>query len=97
MGHYVYLKDKSLLEKFVPENAGQVLDIYKNYDPDGYYYVTSAGMIGMAYNTARLKEGDAPKNWTDAADPKLAAAIHRPLRDALARQFGNALQLAQVG
>ena len=31
------------------------------------------------------------------ADPKLAAAIHKPLRDALARQFGNAIQLAQIG
>jgi iron(III) transport system substrate-binding protein len=70
MGHYVYLKDKSLLEKFVPENAGKVLDIYKNYDPDGFYYVTSAGMIAMAYNTAKLNAADAPKNWTDLADPK---------------------------
>jgi iron(III) transport system substrate-binding protein len=70
MGHYVYLKDKNLLEKYVPENAGKVLDIYKNYDPDGYYYVTAAGMIGMAYNPDKLKEGDAPKNWTDSADPR---------------------------
>ena len=70
MGPYVYPKDKSLLEKFVPENAGKVLDIYKNYDPDGYYYVTSAGMIAMAYNTAKLNAADAPKNWTDLADPK---------------------------
>jgi ATP-dependent DNA helicase RecG len=31
------------------------------------------------------------------ADPKLAAAVHKPLRDALVRQFGTALQLAQVG
>jgi ATP-dependent DNA helicase RecG len=32
-----------------------------------------------------------------AADPKLATVVHRPLRDALVRQFGNTLQLAQVG
>jgi ATP-dependent DNA helicase RecG len=32
-----------------------------------------------------------------AADPKLAASVHRPLRDALIRQFGETLQLAQVG
>src|SRR5438309_870643 len=43
IGHYVYLKDKKLLEKYVPENAARVLDIYKNYDPDGNYFVTSAG------------------------------------------------------
>src|SRR5262249_42347459 len=34
IGHYVYLKEKGLLEKYVPESAGKVLDIYKNYDPD---------------------------------------------------------------
>src|SRR5262245_18679505 len=70
MGHYVYLKDKQLLEKFVPENSTKLLDIYKNYDPDGHYYVTSAGMIGMAINTSKVKAADAPKNWTDATDPK---------------------------
>src|SRR5918998_4344848 len=31
MGHYVFLKDKGLLEKFVPENASKVHDIYKNF------------------------------------------------------------------
>ena len=33
LGHYVYLKEKGLLEKYVPDNAGKVLDIYKSYDP----------------------------------------------------------------
>jgi ATP-dependent DNA helicase RecG len=32
-----------------------------------------------------------------AADPKLASSIHRPLREALKKQFGEALRLAQVG
>jgi ATP-dependent DNA helicase RecG len=32
-----------------------------------------------------------------AADPKLGSSIHRPLREALVKQFGNALQLAQIG
>ena len=36
MGHYVFLKEKGLLEKYVPENASKVLDIYKNFDPDGF-------------------------------------------------------------
>jgi iron(III) transport system substrate-binding protein len=70
IGHYVYLKEKKLLEQFVPENSAKVLDVYKNYDPDGYYFVTSGGLIGMVYNTAKLKEADAPKNWTDLTDPK---------------------------
>lgn len=70
IGHYVYLKEKNLLEKFVPENAGKVFDIYKGYDPDGFYYVTSAGLIGMACNTSKVKLADAPGNWTGLIDAK---------------------------
>jgi len=70
IGHCVGLKANGALEKYVPDNASKVLDIYKNYDPDGYYFVTSAGMIGIGYNTAKVKEADAPKNWTDLLDPK---------------------------
>ncbi|HWP16943.1 MAG TPA: extracellular solute-binding protein, partial [Xanthobacteraceae bacterium] len=70
IGHYVALKEKSLLEKYVPDNAGKLIDVYKNYDPDGYFTVTSAGLIGIAYNTEKLKEADAPKNWRDLLDPK---------------------------
>src|SRR5712692_6253681 len=70
IGHYVYLKEKGLLEKYMPESASKVLDIYQKYDPDGYYHVTSAGLIGIGYNTAKLKEADAPKNWADLTDSK---------------------------
>src|SRR5215471_17982946 len=70
IGHYVYLKEKTLLEKYVPANASKVLDIYKDYDPDGTFFVTSAGMIAIGYNTARLKEAEAPKNWTGLTDPR---------------------------
>jgi iron(III) transport system substrate-binding protein len=70
IGHYVALKEKNLLEKYVPDNSSKVIEVYKNYDPDGYYTVTSAGLIAIAYNTAKLKEADAPKNWTELTDPK---------------------------
>ena len=70
IGHAVTLKSMHQFEKYVPDNASKVLDVYKNYDPDGYYFVTSAGMIGIGYNTAKLKETDVPKNWTDLLDPK---------------------------
>jgi iron(III) transport system substrate-binding protein len=70
IGHYVYLKEKSLLEKYVPENATKVLDIYQGYDPDGFYFVTSGGLVAMAHNTAKLPAAEAPKNWTDLTDPK---------------------------
>jgi iron(III) transport system substrate-binding protein len=70
IGHSVELKAKGAFEKYVPDNASKVLDIYKNYDPDGYYFVTSAGLIGIGYNTSKVKQADAPKNWTDLLDPK---------------------------
>src|SRR5262249_1471663 len=70
IGHYVYLKEKKLLEKYVPENAAKVLDIYKNYDPDGNYFVTSAGMMAIGYNTTKVVAADAPKTWTELIDPK---------------------------
>lgn len=70
IGHYVYMKEKGLLEKYVPDNAARVLDIYKNYDPDGHYFVTSAGMMAIGYNTTKLAAADAPKNWTDLIDAK---------------------------
>src|ERR1700693_3530268 len=70
LGHSVELKAKGAFEKYVPENASKVANIYQGYDPDGTYYVTSAGMIGIGYNTAKVKEADAPKNWTDLLDPK---------------------------
>src|SRR4030088_591960 len=70
LGHSVELKAKGAFEKYVPENSNKVLDVYKGYDPDGYYFVTSAGLIGIGYNTTKVKEADAPKNWTDLLDPK---------------------------
>ena len=70
LGHSVELKAKNAFEKYVPENSSKVLDIYRGYDPDGYYHVTSAGMIGIGYNTAKVKASDAPKNWTDLLDSK---------------------------
>ncbi|HEX2216870.1 MAG TPA: substrate-binding domain-containing protein [Xanthobacteraceae bacterium] len=70
MGHYVFLKDKGHLEKYVPANAEKVLDTYKNFDPDGFSHITSAGMIGMGFNTEKVKENEIPKNWTDLLDTK---------------------------
>src|SRR3979411_2168 len=70
IGHSVELKAKGAFEKYVPDNSSKVLDIYKGYDPDGYYFVPSAGLIGIGYNTAKVKEADAPKNWTDLLDPR---------------------------
>jgi iron(III) transport system substrate-binding protein len=70
IGHSVELKAKGALEKYTPENSSKVFDIYKGYDPDGTYFVTSAGLIGIGYNTAKVKAADAPRNWIDLLDAK---------------------------
>jgi len=70
VGHHTYLKKRGLLEPLAPENAGKVFENYRHYDPDGCFFVTAAALIGMAYNSARLKETEVPGNWTGLADPK---------------------------
>jgi iron(III) transport system substrate-binding protein len=70
LGHYAHLKEMGLLANYVPENASKISDVYKNPDPDGYSFVTSAGLIGIGYNSSQLKDADAPKGWTDLLDPK---------------------------
>src|SRR5215213_282462 len=70
LGHYVALKERNLLEKYVPENAAKAIDVYKNSDPDGLFYVTAAGLIGISYNTTKLKEAEVPKTWPELLDPK---------------------------
>jgi iron(III) transport system substrate-binding protein len=65
---------------YVPENAAKMDKALQNLDPDGYYYSTSANPTIMIYNTNLLKAAEAPKNWTDLADPKWKnkAAISHP-------------------
>jgi iron(III) transport system substrate-binding protein len=75
VGHYVYLKEHNALARYTPENASKVLDLYAHYDPDGYYFVTSAGLIGMVHNPARLKSADAPRTWSDLINAKWKDAI----------------------
>jgi len=70
IGHCVYLKDKQLLVKYVPENLKGVIDVYKNLDPDGFYHTTSAGMVNIGYATDKVKEAEAPHAWPDLLDPK---------------------------
>jgi iron(III) transport system substrate-binding protein len=70
VGHYVRLKAEGKLEKYVPETASKVLPQFQNFDPDGYYHTTSAGLVVLTYNTAKVKPEEAPKKWTDLQDIK---------------------------
>lgn len=70
ISHYLELKSKGLLEKYVPANAATVLEPLRNVDPDGFHHITSLGVIGITYNTNKVKQADAPKAWPDLVDPK---------------------------
>ncbi len=68
--HYLFLKEKGYLEKYIPENASKIVKAFQGIDPDGYYHVTGVSLVGITYNKNKVKESDAPKNWTDLLDPK---------------------------
>jgi iron(III) transport system substrate-binding protein len=70
LGHFVHLKAEGRLEKYVPEDASKISEVFRNIDPDGYFNTTSAGQVVISYNTSKVKPEDSPKKWTDLLDPK---------------------------
>jgi iron(III) transport system substrate-binding protein len=65
------LKAAGSLEKFVPENVALMVPAVRALnDADGYYTITYGILVALTYNTEKVKPADAPKNWTDLADPK---------------------------
>ena len=70
ISHYLELKSKGLLEKYIPVNASTVLEPLRNVDPDGFHHITSLGVIGITYNKNKVKPEDLPKSWPDLVDPK---------------------------
>jgi iron(III) transport system substrate-binding protein len=69
-GHYVDLKQRKLLMKYTPASAALLDERLKNIDPDGYYHVANATMVGLIYNTSKVKKEEAPTSWNDLLDPK---------------------------
>ncbi|MDQ6680878.1 MAG: extracellular solute-binding protein [Pseudomonadota bacterium] len=70
IGHYVELKQKKLLLKYVPAGEALMHPVLRGVDPDGYFVTTSASLISLLYNTNKVKAADAPKSWTDLLAPK---------------------------
>jgi iron(III) transport system substrate-binding protein len=75
MGHYTYLKEKGLLEKYRPENADKVIEAFRNIDPDDMYHTTAAGLITITYNKEKVKLEEVPKSWKELLEPKWKDAI----------------------
>jgi iron(III) transport system substrate-binding protein len=70
VSHCLELKGKGLLEKFIPANAAQSLPAVQNIDPDGYFHTTSLGVIGVTYNSSKVKAEDVPRSWPQLVDIK---------------------------
>jgi iron(III) transport system substrate-binding protein len=70
IGHFLLLKEEGKLEKYEPVNAKHLIEGFRDIDPDSNFYTTAAGTVLINYNSANVKEADAPKNWTDLLDPK---------------------------
>jgi iron(III) transport system substrate-binding protein len=67
-GHFVLLKDKKLLARYVPKGVEQFPAGFK--DKDGYYFGLRATVNVIAYNTQKVSAAEAPKTWKDLLDPK---------------------------
>jgi iron(III) transport system substrate-binding protein len=70
IGHMVFLKSKGELVQYVPDAEAQTVEALQKVDPDGYYHTGWVGLVAILYNTAKVKEADAPKDWPDLIDPK---------------------------
>jgi len=69
LGQYATLKQHGALAAYAPQNARGLSPEFQNFDPDGTYYPTYAGMVVIAYNTKKLTADQAPKSWRALADP----------------------------
>lgn len=80
VGHYVQLKERKLLLKFTPSTSADIDARFRDIDPDGFFYTTSATLISFLYNTDKVKDGQIPAKWTDLLDPKWKnqAAVGHP-------------------
>lgn len=66
---------QGLLEKYVPENASQIPDKYK--DPNGYWTGVYVGALGFCSNKKVLAEKGlpVPTSWAELLDPRLKSQV----------------------
>src|SRR2546421_11153114 len=67
-GHFVLLKDKKLLLRYLPQGIDKFPAGLQ--DKDGYYFGLRATVNVIASNTRPVAAADAPKPWKDRSHPK---------------------------
>jgi iron(III) transport system substrate-binding protein len=70
IGHDEALKAAGKLAHYESENAGALSPEFLNFDKDGFYYPTAAGLVLITYNNQKVKPEEAPQRWQDLPDPK---------------------------
>ena len=75
VGHYVDLKKRKLVAKYVPEASKDLYPDFRDLDPEGYFQIIGSSMMTLMYNTKLVKAEDAPKSWKDLLDPKWKGKI----------------------
>lgn len=70
ISQYLDLKKRNLLMQYQPRSHQQFDSRFSNYDPDGYYTATGAGIIGLLYNTDKVKPEDVKPSWEILTDER---------------------------
>ena len=69
--HYGRMKKDGWLQPYRPKNLPELIDAFRPYnDPDDLFVVTAAGLVLLTYNTSVVSPTEAPRKWTDLADPR---------------------------
>ena len=69
--HYTKMKQDGWLQPYKPKNLPELVDAFRSFnDPDDLFTATAAGLVLITYNTSVVSPAEAPKKWTDLADPR---------------------------
>lgn len=80
LAHYVDLKGRNLLLKYLPAAVAKQDKRVQNLDADAYFHASSCFMMGLVYNTQKVSAANAPTSWNDLLNPKWngAAVVAHP-------------------
>lgn len=65
---FIDMKKDDVFEKYIPAWSNDIDDIFK--DEEGYWTGTIQTPVMLFYNNEMLSEEEAPKDWSDLANPK---------------------------
>jgi iron(III) transport system substrate-binding protein len=69
--HYTKMKQDGWLQPYKPKNLPELVDAFRSFnDPDDLFTATAAGLVLITYNTSVVSPAEAPRKWTDLADPR---------------------------